>query len=267
MSSLRPIDRVLSEDSASSAVIDELLRQGRKGVAARLCHVRRPDAAVGITRSPLGPLLVAVGPAGILMISYLRGRDAADEVAALRLKFDPVEDRRAAEEVGDQIRRFLAGDREALSYRADLTLVAGKFQRRLLDRLRQVPFGAVVTYRALGDAIGAPDSQRAVGNAMGANPIPIYVPCHRVVRSDGMIGHYAGGTQVKVKLLRAEGFAVDNNRRLPQQVVWGHLGTRIFCRPHCAAARRADTARLLIFAGPQSARHAGMRPCKLCRPC
>jgi len=261
-----PIDHLLSDDAVSNAVLDELLREGRKSLVARLRHVRRPEAAVGITGSPFGPLLVAVGPAGILMISYLRTQDAADGIAALRLKFDPVEDRRVAEEVGDQIRRFLSGDREALRSPADLSLVAGKFQRSLLDRLRQVPYGAVVTYRALGDAIGAPDSQRAVGNAMASNPIPIYVPCHRVVRSDGVIGHYAGGTDVKLKLLRVEGFAVDRNSRLPEQVVWGHRRTRIFCRPHCSAARRADPARLLIFADPESARHAGMRACKLCRP-
>ncbi len=266
MSLSHPIDDLLSDDAVSDAVLDELLRQAREGLAARLRHVRRPDAAVGITGSPFGPLLVAVGPAGILMISYLRTQDAADGIAALRLKFDPVEDRHAAEEVGDQIRRFLSGDREALTSPTDLSLVAGKFQRRSLDRLLQVPLGAVVTYRALGDAIGAPDSQRAVGNAMGANPIPIYVPCHRVVRSDGVIGHYAGGTDVKLKLLRVEGFAIDRSSRLPQQVVWGHRGTRIFCRPDCSAARRADAARLLIFADPQSARHAGMRACKLCRP-
>jgi O-6-methylguanine DNA methyltransferase len=184
----------------------------------------------------------------------------------LRLKFDPVEDSRIAEQVGDQIRRFLAGERDALAYRADLSLVAGNFQRRALERLAEVPFGAVVTYHALAATIGAPNGQRAVGNAMAANPIPIYVPCHRVVRSDGVIGHYGGGTQCKVELLRTEGFAIDKSLRIPAQAVCGHRGTQIFCKLDCAAARRADPTKMLIFASPESARHAGMRACRLCHP-
>jgi len=101
---------------------------------------------------------------------------------------------------------------------------------------------------------------------MAANPIPIYVPCHRVVRSDGVIGHYGGGTQCKVDLLRAEGFAVDKSLRLPAQVVCGHRGTQIFCKLDCPGARRADPTKMLIFACSEAARHAGMRACKVCHP-
>ncbi len=266
MSPRHPLEQYLFDTAVSDQMLDQLLRQARAKLEPRMRLIRRSEAGVGITRSPLGPLLIAVGPNGLLMVHYLRTQSASRGIAVLRLKFDPVEDAQIAEEVGDQIRRFLAGEHDALGYRADLSLVAGDFQRRALERLAEVPLGAVVTYHALAATIGAPNGQRAVGNAMASNPIPIYVPCHRVVRSDGVIGHYGGGTQCKVDLLRAEGFAVDKSLRLPAQVVCGHRGTQIFCKLDCPGARRADPAKMLIFACSESARHAGMRACKVCHP-
>lgn len=267
MSSQRhPVEQYFSDAAVSEETLDQLLRQAREKLEPNMRFIRRREAAVGITRSPFGPLLIAVGPNGLLMVRYLQVQSTSQGIAILRLKFDPVEDAQAAEQVGDQIRRFLAGEHDALGYRADLSLVAGNFQRRALERLAEVPLGAVVTYHALAATIGTPNSQRAVGNAMAANPIPIYVPCHRVVRSDGIIGHYGGGTQCKVELLRTEGFAIDKSLRIPAQAVCGHRVTQIFCKLDCAAARRADPTKMLIFAGPESARHAGMRACRLCHP-
>jgi len=266
MSSRHPLERYFSDDAISDEALDQLLRQAHAQLEAPMRLIRRSEAAVGITRSPFGPLLIAVGPNGLLMVHYLKVQSASRGIAVLRLKFDPVEDSQVAEQVGAQIRRFLAGERDALGYRADLSLAAGAFQRRALERLREVPFGAVITYHALADAIGAPNSQRAVGNAMAANPIPIYVPCHRVVRSDGVIGHYGGGTKCKVELLRTEGFAVDNSLKLPGQVVCGHRATKVFCKLDCPAAQHANPAKMLIFASPGSALDAGMRACKVCHP-
>lgn len=140
------------------------------------------------------------------------------------------------------------------------------FRRRALTRLRQLPAGSVVTYQSLAAAVGAPDAQRAIGTTMAANPVPIYVPCHRVIRSDGTIGNYGGGVERKIRLLRAEGFEVGKDLRLPAAAVFGHQRTHIFCRPDCAAARRADRGRMVIFADPEKARRAGLRACKLCRP-
>jgi len=101
---------------------------------------------------------------------------------------------------------------------------------------------------------------------MASNPIPIFVPCHRVIRSDGTIGNYGGGVDNKIKLLRAEGFEVGRDLRLPSRAVMGHRRTGIFCRPDCSAARRADPTKMLIFADAKCAGHAGLRACKLCKP-
>ncbi|MBV8055510.1 MAG: methylated-DNA--[protein]-cysteine S-methyltransferase, partial [Deltaproteobacteria bacterium] len=166
-----------------------------------------------------------------------------------------------------EIERLMQGDTDAINARAvDLSLVESAFQRRALARLRRVPAGSVISYQGLAAAIGVPSGQRAVGNTVASNPVPIYVPCHRVIRSDGSLGNYGGGPERKLKLLRAEGFGVDFQRRVPPDAVYGHWVSRIFCRPACVAVRRAERRQWLIFANPERARRFGMRACKLCHP-
>jgi len=87
-----------------------------------------------------------------------------------------------------------------------------------------------------------------------------------VIKSDGTIGNYGGGVDNKIKLLRAEGFEVGRDLRLPSRAVMGHRHTKIFCRPDCSAARRADPNNALIYADARHARHEGLRACKLCKP-
>jgi methylated-DNA-[protein]-cysteine S-methyltransferase len=265
MSPRHPVEKYFSDADISEEALDRLLRDAREKLEPRMNLIRRSEAAVGVTQSPLGPLLIAVGPKGLLLVQYLQTKSASSGLTVLRLKFDPVEDPKIAEQVGDQIRRFLSGERHALDYRADLSLVGGDFQRRALERLMEVPFGAVVTYQGLAATMGEPNAQRAVGNAMATNPIPIYVPCHRVVRSDGVIGHYGGGTQSKVELLRTEGFAIQN-QRIPSHAVYGHRASETFCTMDCSAARGENPTKMLIFACPDSARTAGMKACKVCLP-
>ena len=248
--------------------IDALLRRSRSRVDHALKQVRRPDAAVGIVKSPLGDLLVATTGRGIVLNHYLLdGDDLAVTIAKLRLELDLVDDPRTVHEVGAEIRRYLAGEAKALRQKVDFTLVASAFQKKVLHKLQEVPRGAVVSYQALGAAAGAPKGARAVGNAMHNNPVPIYVPCHRVIASGGRIGGYGGGIPRKLQLLRSEGFALaDAAVRLPDNVIWGHKGTKIYCRGTCRTAARVDGARILFFADAREARQAGMRPCKICLP-
>ena len=86
------------------------------------------------------------------------------------------------------------------------------FQRRIFERLLNIPYGRIVSYGDIADELGEPGAARAVGQAVGANPLPILVPCHRVVRSDGKLGGYSGGLRRKVLLLGIEGVSVDGHR-------------------------------------------------------
>ena len=255
-------------DEFGGEAVDDLLRRSRSRVDNALNRIRRPEAAVGIVKSPLGDLLVAKSARGIALNHYLlNGRDVAAMIAKLRLELDPVEDQRVVREVGEEIRLYLAGEANALRQDIDLTLAATPFQKRILHKLQEIPRGAVMSYQALGAAAGAPNGARAVGNALHNNPVPIYVPCHRVISSDGRIGGYGGGAARKVLLLRSEGFAVDSAAaRLPGSVVWGHKETKIYCRRSCQTAARVDRAQIVFFSDPKQAQRAGMRPCKICRP-
>ena len=248
--------------------VEALLRRSQRRVDNALKQIRRPQAAVGVVNSPLGDLLVALSERGIVLIHYLPGDDDLEStVAKLRLALDPVEDRRSVKEVGIEIRRYLDGDADALRRNTDLSLVVSPFQKKVLQKLREVPRGAVVSYQALGAAAGAPKGARAVGNALHNNPVPIYVPCHRVITSSGGIGGYGGGAARKVQLLRSEGFALGKaDEKLPDSIVWGHKGTKIFCRTNCRTTAGVDRAQILFFADPGEAKQAGLRPCKICRP-
>jgi O-6-methylguanine DNA methyltransferase len=248
--------------------IDALLRHSRSRVDHALKRVRRPDAAVGIAKSPLGDLLVAITSRGIVLNHYLvDGDDLAVTIAKLRFELDLVNDPRTISEVGGEIRRYLAGEAKALRQKVDFTLLASPFQKKVLHKLQEVPRGAVVSYQALGAAAGAPKGARAVGNAMHNNPVPIYVPCHRVIAAGGRIGGYGGGIPRKLQLLRSEGFALAEAAvRLPDNVVCGHKGTQIYCRTDCRTAARVERSRIFFFADSTGARQAGMRPCKICQP-
>ncbi len=261
-------DGPLGMDGApGEAAVGAALRAVRTRLARALGRVRRPLARAGVIDSPVGRLLVAESAHGLLAVRFLDSPDAPGALTALRERFDLVEDTRAAARIRREIERYLDGDMHALDRPVDLSLVRSGFQRRALMRLRRaVPPGSVITYQALAAAVGAPSGQRAIGNTMASNPVPLYVPCHRVIRSDNTIGNYGGGVARKIRLLRAEGFSLSRDHRLPAGSVMGHLGTHIFCRPRCPAAMRANRAKTVIFADSGRARGAGLRACKLCRP-
>jgi methylated-DNA-[protein]-cysteine S-methyltransferase len=245
-----------------------MLAEAKRRLESAVDKVRRPQAAVSLVGSPLGRLLVAVSDRGIAMIHYLRNpTDLGAGVEKLRRSFDPIPDKAAAGSVSVELLRYLAGDAAALHSEIDLRLVNGSFQREVLERLCTVGPGAILTYSSLGAWAGAPNAQRAVGGAMHDNPVPVYVPCHRVIRSDGSLGGYGGGLDIKRKLLRVEGFTITPQGLVAAQgAVWGNRGTRIFCKPDCRALARADRSQLLLFRDPECATHAGMRACQICGP-
>jgi len=228
---------------------------------------RLPKTAVGlIPSSPVGSLLVGVTSRGIVMIHFLRrAADLADAIAKLRHGWDLEPDQNAVRRVGDELRRFMDGDESALTSDIDLSLIRSPFQRRVLELLMQVGPGAILTYSSLAAWAGAPQASRAVGGAMHDNPIPVYVPCHRVVRSDLSLGGYGGGLEVKRKLLEVEGFSFTRTGTVAQDgAVWGNRNTRVFCRPGCRALARAHRRNELLFRDAERAGQAGMRPCRIC---
>jgi O-6-methylguanine DNA methyltransferase len=143
------------------------------------------------------------------------------------------------------------------------------FQQAVLTIAATIPRGQVRPYAWLAAESGRPKAARAVGSTMARNPVPLIVPCHRVVRSDGLIGEYSlGGPSNKRSLLRAEGIDSGYLEALAT-AGYRYLGsdtTGIFCLPTCSNARRITPAHLLRFADKDSAESIGFRACRQCRP-
>jgi methylated-DNA-[protein]-cysteine S-methyltransferase len=143
------------------------------------------------------------------------------------------------------------------------------FQQQVLEKVRHIPRGEVRPYTWVAREIGFPRAVRAVGTALGKNPIPLLIPCHRVIRSEGALGPYAaGGPVVKERLLRFEGIDVSELLQLGRlgKRFRGSRNTHIFCLPTCYSRKWAKERHTVYFASAAEARQAGYRPCKLCRP-
>lgn len=142
------------------------------------------------------------------------------------------------------------------------------FQQAVLRKTAEIPPGEIRPYGWVAREIGKPGSVRAVGSALNRNPIPILIPCHRVSRSDGHIGQYAFGPEMKRDLLDHEGLDPDEVESLADRGIRyiGSDTTDIFCHPSCHAARRITARHRVEFRTENAATGAGFRPCKLCRP-
>jgi methylated-DNA-[protein]-cysteine S-methyltransferase len=159
----------------------------------------------GSLDSAWGRLVVAATPRGLVRVSLVPDEEEAVLASLAARSGAPVEE--APERVDvprRQIDEYLGGRRRVFELDVDWWSV-GPFGREVLAGCAGIGFGEVATYRDLAVRVGRPGAARAVGNALGANPVPIVVPCHRVLRSGGGLGGYTGGLHVKEHLLRLEG--------------------------------------------------------------
>ncbi len=156
--------------------------------------------------SPLGPLLVAATPQGLVRISYsrFRGEDETLEELARRVSPRVLEAPAKLDPVRRELDEYFGGRRQDFDLAIDWSHLAG-FTREVLKATAKIPFGDVSTYAGVAEAAGSPRAVRAAGNALGANPMPVVVPCHRVLRTGGKLGGYTGGLARKEFLLRLEG--------------------------------------------------------------
>ena len=217
--------------------------------------------------SPVGPLRVAWNGRGVSEVSGAADDDAFEGRFFARTGRHA---RRVAELPADlarKIERRLAGDRHnriALDLRGTTP-----FEQAVWMKALEIPRGEVRPYGWIAAEIGRPKAVRAVGTALGHNPVPLIVPCHRVVRSDGMIGQYSlGGPENKRTILAEEGADPDELETLARAGIryFGSDTTHIYCMPTCRDARRVTERHLVHFASAKAAATAGYRPCRHCRP-
>ena len=162
------------------------------------------DVGFDIVDSPIGPLLVAATGRGLCRVWFKP--DPEQQLDSLARAFGPRVLRSHATVAGAerQLDEYFAGRRESFELEVDLRPTA-PFARSMLEELARVPYGQTTTYGTLAARVGAPRAARAVGTVMNRNPIPIVLPCHRVLGANGSLTGYAGGLALKERLLRLEG--------------------------------------------------------------
>lgn len=247
------------------AMNDEALVEGLAALASAPPSPVAARVYAGVVRvdgpEAVGPLDVAFTDRGVCLV-----RPAGDPGAfaeAVRARFGrPVRPaRRPPRGLGRALR---TGSPRGV----DLDLGGlGGFARAVLAAAAGIPPGETRPYAWVAAEAGRPRAVRAAGSALARNPLPVLVPCHRVVRGDGALGEYLFGTDLKRRLLLGEGMDPDEAaRRAAGARLVGVASTGVVCYPACRHARRAAPDRRVAFASLAAAVAAGFRPCRRCRP-
>ena len=185
----------------------------RDALARRAADAGLLDVAYGTHDSPLGTLTVFVTQRGLAGISYPDEPIEAqleDMAASISPRLMAAPER--TDDVRRQLDAYFAGDRRGFDIPIDWRALHG-FRKQVLRATARIPFGRVSTYREIATRAGSPNAYRAAGNALGSNPVPIVVPCHRVLHAGGGLGGYTGGLERKRFLLDLEGVLPASSRR------------------------------------------------------
>lgn len=180
---------------------------GAAGAAERFAARAEPDVAYAVHDTPVGRVVLARTRRGLVRVAYEDfngGEDAVAEDLATRLSPRVLRAPARLDDVRRQLDEFFAGDRRGFELPLDWSLAHG-FGRKVLQATARIPFGETGTYASVAARAGSPKAVRAAGSALGRNPMPIVVPCHRVLRSGGALGQYTGGVERKIALLTVEG--------------------------------------------------------------
>ncbi len=205
MSKNSPLDELERELRGSASRDPEDLEAASARLVERAGADGLLDVAYATADTPVGPLLVATTPRGLVRAAYPRERPD-DVLAELARDVSPrvLESPRELDPVRRELDEYFEGRRRGFDLAIDWRLSHG-FRCEALKALVGVRYGATITYSELAQRAGSPRAHRAAGSACGSNPIPIVVPCHRVVRAGGGLGGYGGGVEVKEYLLELEG--------------------------------------------------------------
>jgi len=265
----RAVETMLAElRQAPSPAGDVTL--ARAELESRLADLRRRLIVFGVFSSPLGPILLARSELGVSMVTYLGRASAASRLAALS-GVEAVEDARETEPLHRDLMDYLQGRRTRLDWPLDLRLARSEFQRRVLQVTAALPYGAVASYGGIARQIGAPTATRAVAQALRWNPVPIAIPCHRVIGSSGDLTGYAGNkVALKERLLTLEGVHVlarHGTHRVDRRTMYvRQWGDGEYCLPTCGSLHLKSLAELELFASREGAESTGLAPCTSCRP-
>jgi len=269
----RAVDRTAAA-LRREALPDARLAASRERLEVSLADLRRRLLRYRIFPSPFGHILIAGSELGISTLEYLeRGKS----LRASRLGREPdVEMTPGGKDLEGACRdllEYLHGRRRRFEWSLDWRLVRSEFQRSVLQATAAIPYGVVVSYAGLARELGKGSAVRAVAQALRWNPLPIVIPCHRVIGSSGALTGYAGNkVDLKQRLLALEGVPTTKEKKSGAPAIRvGAMyvrtpGVRAYCLPNCPALDLATPAPLTRFASREHAQEAGLAPCAICRP-
>lgn len=186
--------------------VEDASRRAAELVTTRAARAGLVDVAYATTDTPIGVLVLATTRTGLVRLAFPEeGLDHVLEDLAASLSPRVLENPRMTDPVRRELDAYFGGRRRTFRAAIDWSLISGRFSRRVLEETARIPFGSVSTYGDVAGRAGSPRAARAAGNALHDNPVPIVVPCHRVVPSSGGIGKYGGNEWRKAYLLRLEG--------------------------------------------------------------
>jgi O-6-methylguanine DNA methyltransferase len=244
----------------------------RAHLASRLADLRRRTLAYGIFPSPLGPILIARSEEGVSLVEYLSGgRDFAHSRLSRVEGVEALPDGAEIEALYRDLLEYVEGRRTRLGWPLDLRLARSGFHRAVLEATARIPYGAVRSYAGIAGELGKPAATRAVAQALRWNPLPIVVPCHRVIGASGALIGYAGNkVTLKQRLLAVEGVRTrpaDHDFRIEREAMYVRAQQDTeYCVPTCGSLARRSLAELTLFASRERAEATGLAPCTTCRP-
>jgi methylated-DNA-[protein]-cysteine S-methyltransferase len=248
------------------------LAEAREQLDTRLADLRSRLLHYRIFPSPLGHILIARSEKGISLVEYL---ERGTSLKASRLSGEPgvemLEGGGELEVFYRELLEYLEGRRKRLDWPLDLRLARSDFHRTVLQATAAVPYGAVIPYAGIAQEVGKSSAVRAVAQALRWNPLPIVIPCHRVIGTSGALTGYSGNkVGLKQRLLSLEGVPTAKKGGVlgiaPQSMYILYPGEQEYCLPTCPSFETHRPAPLTRFASRELAEAAGFAPCTACRP-
>jgi len=264
----RAVDAVVGE-LRSTPVPDS--DSARERLLARLADLRSRLVRYAVFASPLGPILIAATETGISLVEYLGRKGAKGSWLFQQSGLEPESGGAELARFHEELMDYLAGRRTSLDWPLDLRFASSDFHRAVLKATAGVPYGAVSSYAGIAQDMGKPTAVRAVAQALRHNPVPIVVPCHRIIGSGGSLVGYSGNRiGLKEQLLGIEGVRTERRRRDARidrraMYAWDH-SCREYCLPTCGDISKRAIGRVTLFASSREARALGLSPCEDCRP-
>ena len=240
----------------------------------RLTAAARPRLVLSIWDSPIGPLRIGTTDKGVALVEFVSPDDPSNSAKGLGEKFAVERSQGHGGTLAALTRKleaYLSGSRQALDWVIDDALMRSDFQRQVLQAASEIPYGSLTTYLGLAERIGRPTAVRAVAQALRYNPLPIRIPCHRIVGSNGSLTGYAGNKiALKRDILAIEGMPTVPSRSgftiAQDRLYVGWQTEQMFCRPRCETLRDIRAGNRLFIASRTRAEAFGYAPCDICRP-